>query len=123
VRTIWVGLKQGDAKERLAIIADLVSVVGVSVASIIAALFAVGGKLDADTLFGVVVSGLLALAGSVVVLVLFLVGSFYLRVLLDGYPIISFLLRLALWLVFAAVLFGATIAAFEILSHTSFIRR
>jgi uncharacterized membrane protein YqjE len=113
-------LRDGNAKERLAVTADLVSIVGVSIASIIAALLAIEGKVDTTAVFGVVLVGLLSLAGAALVLASFLFLSSFLSAFLQGYRTIRFLTLFALWCFFLAGALLAVWNAYEVLSSTSF---
>ena len=62
MRSVWDALRKGNAKERLAVVADLVSIVGVSLGSMFAAVLAVKGKVDVDVAFIVAAAGFLSLA-------------------------------------------------------------
>ncbi|HHU4128564.1 TPA: hypothetical protein ACUB6T_004988 [Klebsiella michiganensis] len=66
MKSILEAFTQGNAKEKLAVIADLTTIAGISIATIIAGLLtlvAKTDKLDIGNLFGVVIISLLALAG------------------------------------------------------------
>jgi uncharacterized membrane protein YqjE len=123
VRTVWEALRDGNAKERLAVIADLVSIVGVSLVGAIAAMFAVEGKLDTSAFFGMAILGLLSISGGAVVLALFFVVSFYIGAIFEEYKTFRLLLLFALWSAFAALTLWAGYYTYEILTHTTFIRR
>ncbi len=66
MKSILEALTQGNAKEKLAVIADLTTIAGISIATIIAGLLtlvAKTDKIDVGNLFGVVIISLLGLAG------------------------------------------------------------
>jgi len=66
MKSILEAFTQGNAKEKLAVIADLTTIAGISIATIIAGLLtlvAKTDKLDIGNLFGVVIISLLGLAG------------------------------------------------------------
>ena len=122
MKTIWQALRDGDAKSRLAVVADLVSIVGVSVASVVAAMFATNSTLIWSQVFGFTVIGLLSLAGALIVLVGFLVVSFYISAMLADHRTIRGLLLAAWWLAFAALFLLATLYTYDALVHTPFTK-
>lgn len=66
MKSILEAFTQGNAKEKLAVIADLTTIAGISIATIIAGLLtlvAKTDKLDVGNLFGVVIISLFGLAG------------------------------------------------------------
>ena len=66
MKSILEVFTQGNTKEKLAVIADLTTIAGISIATIIAGLLtlvAKTDKLDVGNLFGVVIISLLGLAG------------------------------------------------------------
>lgn len=65
MKTILEALTKGNAKEKLAIIADLATIVGISIATVTASLLALVArtdKLDVGNLFGSVIISLFGLA-------------------------------------------------------------
>lgn len=75
MKSILEAFTQGNAKEKLAVIADLTTIAGISVATIIAGLLtlvAKTDKLDVGNLFGVVIISLLGLAGVCCFMALFI---------------------------------------------------
>jgi len=66
MKSILEALTQGNAKEKLAVIADLTTIAGISIATITAGLLTLLAKsdnIDVGNLFGVVIISLLGLAG------------------------------------------------------------
>ena len=72
MQSIIDALKNGDAKARLVIVADIVSILGVSLATAVGGSFALSGKLDLENIVGVSASALLSLAGASLVVLAFL---------------------------------------------------
>lgn len=65
MKTILEGLTKGNAKEKLAVIADLATIAGISIATITAGLLALVArtdKLNVENLFGAVIISLFGLA-------------------------------------------------------------
>lgn len=75
MKSILEVFTQGNTKEKLAVIADLTTIAGISIATIIAGLLtlvAKTDKLDVGNLFGVVIISLLGLAGVCCFMALFI---------------------------------------------------
>lgn len=123
MHTIWEVIRDGNAKERLAVIADLVTIVGISLASIVAAIFTFDGRLDIETVFGMSIIGLLSLAGYSIVLAVFLVISFYLSGFFEEFKTFRSLLLFALWTLFVALTLWVGYFAYSVLVHTTFVRQ
>jgi len=110
MKTIFEALKNGDGKERLAIIADITSLVGVSVASVAGGLLAIGTQttnLNVIDIFGVTISSLIGL----VFLCLFLMTFIWILSKLSGPwstpPGVKFLAKCVIWILFIlTILFG-----------------
>lgn len=122
MRTIIEALRTGNARERLAIVADVLSIVGISLATVVGGGFALGGTLDVENVVGVVVISLLSLAGASLVLLAFLSASSVLRSRLAANPTGRFFLQLSLWSVFSALFVVAAFFAYFALSHMRFVR-
>ena len=120
MKSIWQALSEGDAKTRLAVVADLVSIVGVSVASVVAAMFATNSTLIWSQVFGFIFIGLLSLAGALLVLVGFMVVSFYIGTRLKDHRAVRGLLLVAWWLAFAALFLLVALYTYDALVHTTF---
>jgi hypothetical protein len=122
MRTIIDALRTGTAKERLAITADIVSILGVSFATVIGGSFALSGRIDIENLVGTFVGGLFALAGASMVVVVFLATSSWLRHKLAGNAMYFALLQFSLWSVFIGLFLIASFFSYEILSHMRFVQ-
>ncbi len=120
MRSIWEALKIGSAKERLAITADLVSIIGVSIASVVATLFATRTAIDATAVVASIVIGLLCLSGATVVLAAWMVVSFYITNIFHEHKSFCSALQFALWSAFAALFILAAYYAFLLLYNMSF---
>lgn len=109
MQTILNDLVRGDARAKLAVISDLLSIVGVSLAAVLAPIFA-GAKISNPvsllmlTAWSLAILGLYALGLSVV-----LVGHSWIKSMLGARSSAGSLLLLAYWLAMAAV-FIATAA-------------
>lgn len=122
MQSIIEALKNGDAKARLAIVADIVSILGVSLATVVGGSFALSGKLNVENVVGVSASALLSLAGASLVVLAFLASSSWLRRRFSGNPIALGLLQFSLWAVFAALFLVAAFFSYEILTNMRFVR-
>lgn len=122
MQSIIEALRTGDAKVRLAIVADIVSVLGVSLATVVGGSFALSGKLDVANVVGVSVSVLLSMAGASLVVLAFLALSSWLRRRFSMNPIALVMLQFSLWAVFAALFLVAAFFSYEVLSSMRFVR-
>jgi hypothetical protein len=127
MQTIWQSLKTGTAKERLAIVADLVSIAGVSIASVAGGVFAITQAAGTDSLNlyqigAATVIGLLSLAGGVLLLALLLVVFAWLRTWQPRIAGVRVLVLTAVWLCLGALLVVATWAYYDLFSSFRFIR-
>jgi hypothetical protein len=121
MQSIIDALKNGDAKARLAIVADIVSILGVSLATLVGGSFALSGKLDVENIVGVSASALLSLAGASLVVLAFLASSSWLRRRISGNPIALGLLQFSLWDVFGALFLLAAFFSYEILTNMRYV--
>ena len=121
MQSIIDALKNGDAKARLAIVADIVSILGVSLATVVGGSLALSGKLDVENIVGVSASALLSLAGVSLVLLAFLASSSWIRRRISGNPIALGLLQFSLWAVFGALFLLAAFLSYEILTNMRFV--
>ena len=96
MQSIFDTLKTGTAKERLAVVSDIVSILGVSLATVLGGALALNAKLDVENIAGVLISGLLSLAGVLVVVALFLAVSSWLSLHLPANSPIRRLILIAL---------------------------
>ena len=121
MQSIIDALKNGDAKVRLAIVADIVSILGVSLATVVGGSFALRGKLDVENIVGVSASALLSLAGASLVVLVFLALSSWLRRRISDNPIALGLLQFSLWAVFGALFLLAALFSYEILTNMRYV--
>jgi hypothetical protein len=122
MQSIFDTLKNGTGKERLAVISDIVSILGVSLATVLGGAFALNANLDVENIMGVLIGGLLSLAGASAVVALFLAASSWLGVHLPANSSIRPLMFIALWLVFGALFLYAAYFAYAVLSSVRFVR-
>lgn len=107
MKTIFETLAKGDGKEKLAVIADIATLAGVSVATVIAGiltLVAGAGKINAGNLLGVTILSLFGLA-----LVCCLVAGFIWVVVAFSKPWkapsgVQKLVMCAIWLLFIIII-------------------
>lgn len=122
MQSIFDILKTGTGKERLAVIADIVSILGVSLATVLGGAFALNANIDVENLMGVLIGGLLSLAGASAVVALFLATSSWLGLHLSANSPIRRLMLIALWLVFGALFLYAAYFAYAVLSSIRFVK-
>jgi hypothetical protein len=127
MQTIWQTLKTGTAKERLAIIADLVSIAGVSIASVAGGIFALTqaagtAPLNLTHIGAATVIGLLSLAGAVLFLALLLVVLAWLRNWQHRVAGVQTLVLTSVWLCVGALVIIAAWAYYDLFSSFRFIR-
>jgi hypothetical protein len=104
MQTILQALRSGNAKERLAVIADLTSIVGVSVASIVGGFFALAGTTNLSSeISQAIVFSLFCLAIAVLVLAVFLTFLTYLSGIQFKTPLVRPLLYISSWLLMIAL--------------------
>lgn len=115
-------LKTGSGKERLAVIADIMSIVGISLATALGGAFALNAKLNAQNTIAVLAGGLLFLAVIVVVLVIFLIVSSWISQVWASNLFIGKLLQLSAWLAFAALFLCAIYLSYLALSSIQFFK-
>ncbi len=115
-------LKTGTGKERLAVVSDIVSIFGVSIVTILGGAFALNAKLGIENILGLIIAGLLSLAGSLVVIALFLGATSYLQNRLLSNPNIRKLLLGALWLLFAVLCIYAAYFSYSVITSVNFVR-
>lgn len=113
MQTIVQALKEGTAKERLAIIADLTSIIGVSVASIVGGAVALTGtasliNIRFSEVIAAIIYSLLCLACAVIVLAGFLSMLSFVSRLQFKHVLVRPLIYVAAWsLLVAATLFAS----------------
>ncbi len=122
MQSVIEALKAGDAKTRLAIAADIVSILGVSLATVVGGTFALNRKLNVANILGTSVMALLALAGASLVVLIFLSCSSWLRHRFFENAVALRLLQLALWSVFGALFLLSVFGSYEFLSSVQFVQ-
>jgi hypothetical protein len=108
MQTILNTMKTGTAKEKLAVISDLVSILGVSLASIFGGLFAIGATSQGSNLryseiFFAVIASLISLAGFLLSIAFFILLLLKISKLESPSPIFKKLVIVAIWLVFISL--------------------
>lgn len=109
-------LREGCGRDRLAVVADILSILGVSLAAVVGGVLTLTTTLNVSNLFAAVIISLLSLAGSAVVLVGFLAISGWLSRKTHN----VWLLQFALWATFAALFLLAIFAWYEMISSFRF---
>ena len=123
MKTIFEALRNGDAKERLAIIADITSLVGVSVASVAGGLLAIGtqnSNLNVIDIFGVTISSLIGLVFLCLLLMSFIWMLSKLSEPWDTPPGIQFLAKCILWIFFILVILVSVAFFYSFVTHVQF---
>ncbi|HHH2461501.1 TPA: hypothetical protein ACTW52_000057 [Klebsiella quasipneumoniae subsp. similipneumoniae] len=114
MKTIFKSFINGDSKEKLAILADIMSIAGISLGTIVASIFTLE-KLNINNVIGVTIISLAGLA-----IYCIYISSFILllaKIFLKPWkipPSVQFLAKCFCWLVFicGALLIGMTIYEF-----------
>jgi len=109
MQSIFYTLKTGTGRERLSVIADIVSILGVSLATALGGAFALDVNFRVENLMIMLVFGLLFLAGASAVIALFLAASSWLSLRFSANVSIRRLLLTALWLIFGALFIYVTV--------------
>jgi hypothetical protein len=122
MQTIIETLRAGDSRERLAVVADVLSIIGVSVATVVGGGFALNRTLDVENIVGVSIISLLSLAGASLVLLAFLFFSSKLRNCTESNTTVRILLQFSLWAVFFALLLYAVFFSYYALSHMRLVK-
>jgi hypothetical protein len=122
MQTIFQTLRSGNARDRLAVIADITTIVGVSVASIVGGLLALAGttSLASYEIYAVVTAiifSLFCLAIAVIVWAGFLILLAYLSGLQFKTPHVRSLLYFSLWLVISALTLIASLYYLSMISQ------
>ena len=108
-KSILAEFRHANPREKLAIVSDVLSVLGISAATLGGGALALSGDIHVENLMGILISVPLFLAGAAVLLAAVLLASKWLRFRLQNEPIYHGLLQFALW---AAVASGVLLAAF-----------
>ncbi|MCG2583065.1 hypothetical protein [Massilia sp. TS11] len=122
MQSIINALRSGTGKDRLAVVSDIVSILGVSAVTILGGAFALNAKLDVENILGAVILGLLSFAGALVVVALFLSSANWLERRFQSGSSVGKLLLSALWLLFAALFVYSTYFGFVVLSSMRFVK-
>lgn len=121
MQSIISALRTGDARARLGIIADVLSILGISFATVIGGSFAISGSLNVANILGTAIIALLGLAGASLVILLYLTGSNWIRERYATRPAARVLLSVALWSTFLALVLTASFVSYEFISSTRFV--
>jgi hypothetical protein len=122
MQTIFQTLRSGNARDRLAVIADITTSVGVSVASIVGGLLALTGttSLASYEIYAVVTAiifSLFCLAIAVIIWAGFLILLAYISGLQFKTPHVRSLLYFSLWLVISALTLIASLYYLSMISQ------
>lgn len=119
MKTLSESLARLKAKERLAVIADITSIAGVSLAAVTTSLFALTArkKLDVNNLLGVTIVSLIGLA----LFCCFIAGFIWVLTAISSKPWgtpsgIQFLAKCVAWLIFICGVLVAGITFYEFIS-------
>lgn len=121
MHSIIYTLKTGTGKDRLAVIGDIVSILGVSLATILGGAFALNTTLNVENIMGILIGSMIFLAAAMVVVVFFLAISSWFSVHLPANSLSRLLILIALWLVFGAIFVYAAYYAYAIFSSVQFL--
>lgn len=119
MKTVFEALRTGNAKERLAVAADITSIAGVSFASIIGGLFAIGGttgKLYVGNLVFVVLSSLATLAVACGAIAIFIILLTKAAGPWKAPPGVQPLVITAMWLIFLCLVLSSSFVYYEFIS-------
>jgi len=113
-------LKSGNSRERLAVVADILSILGVSLAAVVGGILTLSTSLRVANVIGAAISSLLSLAGAALVLVACLATSAWLSRKFAFNPLFRSLVHFSLWAVFASLFLLAAFIAYEFFSSVRF---
>ena len=114
-------LKNGTRKEQLSIVADIVTILGVSLATVLGGAFVFNAKNNLDSIVGVLTVVIFSVVGTCITVAAFMVTSAWLGQKLQGDPFICRLLQIALWLMFGLIFIYAAFLAYTLLSSIRFV--
>lgn len=111
-------LRFGSGRDRLAVVADILSIFGVSIAAVVGGVLTLSTTLSVGNVIAAAAISLVSLAGITLVLIVFFAASGW----VSRNSSYARLLRLALWATFAALLLFAIFAWYEFMSSVRFSR-
>lgn len=120
MKAIWRSLKEGDSVRRLAIVADLVSIIGISLATITGALLSMPAGLSPKVAIGIAVACLLFLSLGAVLLAVFVGVSAVFTEMFDEFRVFRAVLQTAVWSLFAALILLGAYFLFAMLKNSHF---
>ena len=122
MKTIWIGLTTGTAKDRLAVASDVVSIVGISAGSLLTATLALHHKLVIDNIFGLLIFSSLGIALIAAVLLLTLWAQDWVAVQAIGSAPKICAARVIVWSMFSLCSVVLAYAAWFFITATQFIK-
>lgn len=124
MKTIIDVLREGNAKDRLAIIADITSIIGVSVASVVGGLLAITARftnLNSEAIIGTTIFTLIAMIILIVLIIGFIYMNTYLSRPWERAPFgVRPLAKVGAWLLFAVVMIGSVAFFYTIITTIQF---
>ena len=121
MKTIYQDWVEGNARARLGIASDILSIAGVSIFAIISGAFSIRATLVTGNIFGATITTLFALAGAALVLALFLKTSDYISKNVNPERGFRTLLLATLWLTFAGLSVTALWVGYEFFVSIKFV--
>ena len=122
-RSFVTMFRHASAREKLGVVADVLSVLGVSIATVTGGALVLAGDIYVENLVAAVVFSLLYLATAFVLAVGVIAASVWLRNRFgEQNPLYNNLLQTALWLVVASAVILAALLAYELLSSVQISR-
>lgn len=115
-------LKNGTGRERLAIVSDIVSILGISLAAVVGGALSLTTNLYVGNVIGAASISLFSLAGAALVLVGFLAVSDWLLLKYSSNKVYVFLFKFALWASFAALFLFAIFVWYDLISSFRFYK-
>lgn len=114
--------RAGSFRDRLGIVSDVISVLGISVATLAGGAFAFSNDIYVDNLMGIVISVPLFLAISAVFLTAALITSNWLGSRLQKQPVYHWLLQFAFWCAIASGVLLASYFTYALLDSIPIVR-
>ena len=112
--------KNGTGRERLATVADILSILGVSLAAVVGGALTLTTNLYVGNVIGAAAISLISLAGAALVLVGFLAVSGWLSRRFSPSRAFVYLFQFALWTSFAALFLFAVFVWYDLISSFRF---
>lgn len=116
MRSIIQTLREGTYRDRLAIVADVFSILGVTLATVVGSLLSLDSSLNMGSVMMAIVISLLSLAGGAVVLVGFMEVSGWISNKCSSNGLYKLLFQFSIWALFVSLFILATFIWYEELS-------